>query len=34
VESTPFDGDTRWWVAVVGTRVPAAGTVQKFTRDW
>jgi hypothetical protein len=34
VESTAFDGDARWWVAVDGARVPAAGTVQKFTRDW
>lgn len=34
VESTPFDGDTRWWVAVDGARIPAAGTVQKFVRDW
>ena len=34
VESTAFDGDTRWWVAVDGARVPAAGTVQRFTRDW
>ncbi|HEX8211506.1 MAG TPA: hypothetical protein VF584_15145 [Longimicrobium sp.] len=33
VDSTLFD-DARWWVAVDGARVPAAGTVQKFTRDW
>lgn len=31
VESVPYGGDSRWWVTVDGTRVPMAGTVERFS---
>ena len=34
VEGAPNEGDTLWWVASDGTRIPASGTIQKFRRDW